>query len=160
MSLVKLGRRPAIAPMGSSLFSSEDLPNRIRRLFDDSFFGMEAPDTSAVGWMPPTQIVETTDAIVLSCEVPGMAPKDVNVSVDDGVLMISGEKTEERKEGDDDRKYHLWERTFGSFSRSFTLPRTVDTEHIAAKFENGVLHVTMPKTAEAKSRGRKIEVNT
>ena len=72
------------------------------------------------------------------------------------VLTIGGEKSEERTEGDEERKYHLWERRYGSFQRSFTLPRTVKADDIRAHFDHGILRVMLPKVPEAK--GRKIEI--
>ena len=81
---------------------------------------------------------------------------DVEIEFENNVLSIRGEKQDERSEGESDR-YHIWERRYGSFHRSFTLPRTVDSSAIDAEFANGVLAVRLPKAAEAKSR--KISIN-
>ena len=80
----------------------------------------------------------------------------MSIELENNVLSISGQKAEERTEGDEERRYHLWERRYGSFQRSFTLPRTVKGDDIRAHFEHGILRITMPKVPEAK--GRKIEI--
>ena len=76
---------------------------------------------------------------------------DVEIEVENNVLSLRGEKKELKEEGDE-KRYHLWERCYGSFERSFTLPRTVKTDEITAEFKDGILHVNMPKAPEAKSR--------
>ncbi len=82
---------------------------------------------------------------------------DIQVELENNVLTISGEKAEERTEGDEQRRYHVWERTYGSFRRAFTLPHSVNAEEVGAFFDNGILTVRLPKVAEAK--GRKIEIS-
>ncbi len=96
--------------------------------------------------------------LLLTAELPGIDRKDIDISVDDGVLTLRGEKIEEKKEADEEKKYHLFERNYGTFQRSFTLPTGVDPNKISAEFDKGVLKVHLPKTAEAKVKGRKIEV--
>jgi len=103
-------------------------------------------------------VEETADHIVLTAEAPGLTLEDLNVEIENNILTISGEKREEREEGHDNRRYHLWERRYGSLRRSFTLPRTVDSDSVEARFDNGILTIQMPKAAEAKSR--KIEVKS
>lgn len=158
MAIVKFQRPTPNTPLFANLPGMEALPNRLRRLFEEPFFGMEPAFTQTIGVVPPAEIVENKNELVLTLELPGMTKKDVEVAFEEGVLTIRGEKTETRKEGDEERKYHLWERTYGSFTRSFTLPNTVDPTAIAAAFENGILTIKLPKTAEAKAKGRKIEV--
>ena len=131
----------------------DDVSNRLSRLFDESFFN--APRTDR--WFPPVTVSETTGEMVLTAELPGMAEKDISIDLENNVLTLSGEKTETREEGDEERKYHVYERNFGAFNRSFTLPRTIDAANIVATFDNGVLTVKLPKLAEAK--GRKIEIS-
>lgn len=117
-------------------------------LIDDAF-----PTPSKAGaWLPAVNVEETADELVLTAELPGLTESDVELEVENNILTLRGEKTEVRHEGDENKKYHLWERSYGSFQRSFTLPRTVKADHIAAEFVDGVLHVRMPKVAEAKSR--------
>jgi HSP20 family protein len=140
-------------PTYSASRDLDDVSNRLARFFDDStlFAG------DRVGrWMPAVGVSETADELLLTAELPGVTEEDISIELENNVLSISGEKTETRVEGDEERRYHVWERSFGSFTRSFTLPSTVDGANIMATFENGVLTVKLPKVAEA--RGRKIEI--
>lgn len=155
MALIRMTRRAPVAPIAGSFL--DDLPDRIRQMFDGS---LQMEPVQAVGWMPAVEIVDKPDALHLTAELPGMAAKDVDVSVDDGVLTLSGEKTEEKKEGAEDNQYYVFERRYGSFRRSFTLPSAVDIEKISAEFDNGVLKVKLPKTDDVKAKGRKISVST
>jgi HSP20 family protein len=126
----------------------DTLSNRLSRMFDDSF-----PTPSSGGnWLPAVSVEETSDELLLSAELPGMSEEDIELEVENNILTLRGEKSEERREGDESRKYHLWERSYGSFARSFTLPRTVNADEIHAEFDRGILTVRMPKSPEAKSR--------
>jgi HSP20 family protein len=140
-------RRPSHAPWAD--FDT----NRLARMFDDSFF---SPARSG-GWVPAVSVSETNDELTLTAELPGLIEDDISIELENNVLTISGEKADVREEDDADRRYHVVERSYGSFTRSFTLPRTVDGSKIVATFENGVLSVTLPKAAEAK--GRRIEIS-
>jgi len=128
----------------------ETLTNRLGRLFDES--------NQSTAWVPAVNVEETSDHVILTAEAPGLTLDDLNVEIENNILTVSGEKREERQEGSENRRYHLWERRYGSFRRSFTLPRTVDAEKVEARFDNGILTIQMPKSAEAKSR--KIEVKS
>lgn len=130
-----------------------DVQDRFARLMDDPFFS----NARTGRWMPPVGVSETAGELLLTAELPGLSEEDIAIDLDNNVLTISGEKSETRTEGDEERRYHVWERNFGSFKRSFTLPRTVDGSNIVATFEKGVLTVTLPKVADAK--GRKIEIS-
>lgn len=152
MALIRLsGRTPALN-LGSSFI--DELPDRIRRMLEGS---LEPVQT--VGWMPAMEIRDQKDAFILTAELPGLTNKDVNIGIEDDVLTISGEKREEKKEGDEESKYYLWERRYGSFHRSFTLPAAVDAEKITADFEGGVLTVKLPKSERVKAKERKIAIN-
>jgi len=127
----------------------DDVSNRLSRFFDDSgAFALERGGR----WTPPVIVSETSDELSLTAELPGLSEADVSIELENDVLSISGEKTETRTEGDEERRLHVVERRFGSFTRSFTLPRTVDGSNISATFHNGVLTVKLPKVAEAKAR--------
>jgi HSP20 family protein len=143
-------RNPGVAPWREL----EDVSSRLARFFEDSPF--RAQGEGGGTWIPSVNVAETKESLVLTAELPGMREEDVSVELENNVLTISGEKAEERTEGDDERRYHVWERSYGSFRRSFTLPRTVKADDITARFENGVLSIDLPKAAEAK--GRKIEI--
>jgi HSP20 family protein len=118
------------------------LRREMNRLFDD----MMSRSMPATAWAPPVDVREDEHAIHISLEVPGVKPSDVEVTFDNGVLTIRGHKSQERKEGDENQ-YQLLERTYGSFSRSFRLPKGVDESKITAEFEHGVLDIQVPKAA-------------
>jgi HSP20 family protein len=128
----------------------DQIGNRLSQMF-------ETNGTSAtVAWMPAVSVEETQDAVLLTAELPGVQPADLDINVENNVLTLKGEKRAERNEQDEARRYHVWERSYGAFQRSFTLPRTVKADQIEAEFENGLLKIRMPKAPEAMSR--KIEV--
>jgi HSP20 family protein len=150
---------PRAKPLfGNVAREMNEVQNRLRRFWDDPFLteGLTIPE--AVGWMPAVEIEETADELVLTVELPGMTKENVEVAFEDDVLTIRGEKKEEHREPNGERRYHVWERTYGAFQRTFTLPRTIEPTKIVAEFNNGVLVVKMPKTALAKAKGRKIEI--
>jgi HSP20 family protein len=105
---------------------------------------------------PAIDVSENDKTITLTAELPGMEEKDVDLTVRNGVMTLKGEKKYEHKEEKEDT--HVMERRYGSFQRIMTLPDSVDQNRIEAKFDKGVLKVTMPKTAEAKSKARKIAI--
>lgn len=149
MAIIKY---PWRTPTYSSWREFDEPFNRLTRLFDEPF---ARPGEGM--WSPAVSVSETKDEMIFTAELPGMAEDDIHVEFENNMLTISGEKTEERTEGDEDRKYHLWERTYGSFRRSFTLPQTVIGDKAHATFDHGVLTVKLPKAPEAK--GRKIEIS-
>ena len=135
---------------GTSITPFVGLRREIDRLFDDVTSG-----TGRMAWMPAVDVREDASNLTLEFELPGLDPEHVEVTAENGVLTVRGEKRAERKEGND-RRYHLVERTYGSFSRSFQLPAGVDESQIDAQFENGVLQVRIPKAALPQPR--RIEV--
>ena len=100
-------------------------------------------------------VAESENSYTITAELPGVAEKDVDVSVNDDMLVITGEKRLEREEKSDNR--YISERSYGSFRRMFSLPRGTDAQKVEAKFQNGVLTVTVPKTA-SKPQSRKVEI--
>ncbi len=108
------------------------------------------------GGAPVVDIVDKGDAYEVTAELPGLDEKNIEVKLINGSLTIKGEKQEEKEVKKKD--YHLRERHFGSFERSFTVPEGVDTDKIEAGFKNGVLTVTLPKKPEAQKPAKKIEV--
>ena len=116
-------------------------------------FGYSAPNT----WMPPVDIFQTGDhELVLKAELPDMSREDIDITVENFVLTVKGEKklSHEVKE----EQYHHLERRYGTFSRSFSLPQTVDSNRVAAEYKNGVLTVRLPLREEAKPRTIKVDV--
>jgi HSP20 family protein len=137
------------------------LQNRVNQLLNQSFSGFsnqrntEQPLTFS-NFAPPVDIYEDERNIIVQAELPGIDEKDVDVRVENNVLTISGERKMENEQKQDN--FHRIERSYGRFTRSFTLPNTVDPEHIQAHIENGVLKVSVPKREEAKPRQIKIGV--
>ena len=129
----------------------------IDRLWD-SFFeeGLRSRVEGEEEWLPALDRAETDNEIVVKAEVPGMDPKDIDISLSDGMLTIKGEKKQEREEKESD--YHLIERSYGAFSRSVQLPKEVQRNKIKASYKNGVLSITLPKSEEAKKKEITIKV--
>ncbi len=116
-------------------------------------FGFTAPST----WMPPVDIFQTGDhELVLKAELPDMSREDIDINIENFVLTIKGEKKASAEVKDE--QYHHAERRYGSFSRSFSLPTTVDPNRVSAEFKNGVLTVRLPLREEAKPRTIKVDV--
>ncbi len=120
----------------------------LTRAFDDEGIGRGA-------WAPSVDIFENKDQIVLEAELPGMKQEDFDLTIENNVITLRGERKFEKTEETDN--YHRVERSYGSFTRSFTLPQTVSAEEAKAEYSNGVLRVTLPKREEAKSR--RIEIS-
>ena len=116
------------------------LRREIDRLFDDTF----ARD--GFNWTPAVDVKENSSEIRLDLELPGLKPEDVDLTAENGVLTVRGEKKSETKEGEDNR-YHVVERTYGSFLRTFQLPQGIDEDQIKAEFDNGILSIHIPKAA-------------
>lgn len=119
------------------------------RLFD-TFFNTQDEEVSNRTWTPPVDIQETEEGYKLQAELPGLTKEDIQITLENNVLRLSGERTFEK----DVKKesYHRIERTYGNFTRSFALPHQVNAEGVQAAFENGVLTVTVPKAEQAKPR--------
>jgi HSP20 family protein len=134
----------ALAPWtGMGLFKGE-MDRLLERFLEPRLGALEM-----VGeWMPKLDLSETKDAYVAKLEVPGVEPKEINVSVRDGLLVMTGEKTREEEEKNE--KFYRTERAWGAFTRTIPLPGPVDTEKTTAAFKDGVLTVMLPKMAAAK----------
>jgi HSP20 family protein len=113
-------------------------------------------EMSLGAWIPPVDIAEDKDRILLTAELPGFKEEEISIQMEGGVLTIRGERQFEReKEG---RTYHRVERSYGQFIRTFTLPNNVDRENVRANFRNGILEIELPKREEA--RPRQIQIST
>lgn len=131
------------------------LQDEVNRLFTTAFpTGNGREDALNGAWYPKVDIFENSENLVLEAELPGMKRDDFELSFENNVLTLKGErKFEKRSESDN---YHRVERAYGAFTRSFTLPPTVTAEGAEANFENGVLNISLPKREETKAR--KIEI--
>jgi len=127
------------------------------RIFD-SMFTHDLPQFSSTkSWMLAVDVNETETEFFLSADMPGLDKKDVSVDIHDGVITIKGERAIDNEKSTDD--YRIRERQLGSFNRSFRLPDNVKEDKVAAKFKNGVLTVTLPKTKEVLPEGRQIKIS-
>ena len=130
----------------------------ISRVFDD-FFAITPSTLFETDWVPTVDVEEDDKAVHVKAEIPGIEEKDLNVTLEDNILTISGEKNEEKKEENKKKNYIFSERKFGSFSRSITLPDGVKGEKIKANFKKGVLKVEIPKDDTKKPKKISINVN-
>jgi HSP20 family protein len=119
------------------------------RLFD-TYFNDGGEDLATRTWTPPVDIQETDDSYRIQAELPGMSKEDIQITLENNVLRLSGERKFEKDVKKEN--YHRIERTYGTFSRSFALPTQVSPDKVEAKFDNGVLTITVPKAEQAKPR--------
>jgi HSP20 family protein len=137
------------------LLSTQD---RFNQLFNQTFqaLGPEGQELGARAWAPAVDIYEDDQNLVIKAELPGVDPKDVEVRVENQTLFIKGERKFEKNTNEGN--YHRVERSYGSFSRSLTLPGTVSTENAQAEYKDGILTLKLAKREEAKPKTIKIEV--
>jgi HSP20 family protein len=127
------------------------LQDEVNRLFSSNLSGAFSDQGIARGaWAPSVDIYENKDQIVLEAELPGMNREDFDLSLENNVLTLRGERRFEKKDESDN--YHRVERSYGSFTRSFTLPQTISPENVTAEYKNGVLRVLLQKREEIKAR--------
>jgi len=132
------------------------LQNQLNRLFEPfARFAVGDEDLVSGTWVPPVDVAETQESILVRAEVPGISQKDIQIEFENGLLTIRGERAIEKT---DAMTWHRVERTYGNFSRSFTLPRSVDPEKITANYRDGVLEISVPKREEAKPKQIRISV--
>jgi HSP20 family protein len=133
------------------------LQDRMNRIFRESF-NPESPEeaVTTANFAPPVDVYEDEHNITLKIEVPGIDEKDINVSIENNTLTVRGERRFEKDEKEEN--FHRVERMYGSFTRSFTMPNTVDPEEVSAHYEKGVLKIRLAKKAEAKPKLIKVNV--
>jgi HSP20 family protein len=155
-SLLPFGRRDVAA--AEDPFTA--MRREMERVFEDMTKGMSLTRPAfGLGPMAPRMDVKETDAAIeITAELPGVEEKDVEVELVGDVLTIRGEKRQSREEGEKDKGWYLMERAYGSFLRQVPLPVEVEADKVEARFEKGVLHVTLPKSAPAAARARKIAI--
>jgi HSP20 family protein len=129
-----------------------------RRLFDLPAARAAQGAVGGNAVAPKAEFSETDKSYELSCELPGLSEKDIELTIQDGVIDIKGQKETRREEKDDKKNYHFSERSYGAFQRSFRLPENVDEGAVSALFENGVLTVTLPKRAGTAAAQKKIPI--
>ena len=127
------------------------------RLFNETIFRGQGDDSAITTWAPAVDIFETPNELVVKADLPDVNERDIDIRVENNLLTIRGERKFEKSVSEDN--YLRVERTYGSFSRSFSLPNTVNAESIHAEYKNGVLTVNLPKREESKPRQIKVAVN-
>jgi HSP20 family protein len=135
------------------------LQDRMNRLFQESFSGPTGAREEALvsgSFVPPVDVYEDDQNVVLKMEVPGINQNDIDVQLENNVLTVRGERKFEKEEKEEN--FQRIERRYGSFSRSFSLPNSVDPEKVNASYDNGVLSITLAKRAEAKPKQIKVNV--
>jgi len=133
-----------------------NLQNQFNRIFNESYRN-QADDSALTTWAPAVDIYETPNELVAKADLPDVNEKDIDVRVENNLLTIRGERKFEKSVSEEN--YLRVERTYGAFSRSFSLPNTVNAEAIGAEYKNGVLTVNLPKREESKPRQVKVTVN-
>ncbi|MCS6931192.1 MAG: Hsp20/alpha crystallin family protein [Acetobacteraceae bacterium] len=129
----------------------------MERLFQEMGMGSPLP----AGFVSPkVDVAETETGLEIHAELPGVKPEEISLDLDEGVLTLKAERSEEKKEEDKDKRWHIVERSSGTFIRRFALPFPAKEEEISASFENGVLKVTIPRAVPAPKPQRKIEIRT
>jgi HSP20 family protein len=136
----------------------ENVRSEMDRLWDAFLFGrpQRRGFQEMVEWLPAVDVTEMKSEIVVNAEIPGMDAKDIDISLNEGTLIIRGEKKQEKEDKEED--YHLIERRYGTFTRSIPLPKEVDSNRASASYKNGVLKVRLPKSVEAAKKEVKIKV--
>jgi HSP20 family protein len=130
------------------------LQNRVNNLFREMNDGDSPPTTAS--FVPAVDVYEDSKKVVLKLEVPGIEEKDLDIRVENNTLTVKGERKFEKEEKEEN--FHRIERRYGTFYRAFTLPSTVDTEHVQANYQNGILKLELSKKPEAQPKQIKVNV--
>lgn len=134
------------------------LQDRMNRLFNDQFGALSRDESLTGAFVPPVDVYEDENSIQVRLEVPGVEEKDIDIQLENNLLTIRGERKFDKEEKEEN--FHRIERRYGSFTRSFTLPTTVNSEGVKADYEKGVLKIQLPKRAEAKPKQIKVNLGS
>lgn len=145
---------PIYRNRGSALDMLVDASREMNRLVNSGAWNEESENSRV--WAMPAEVIETDSEVRFDVEAPGFRAEDFDITLENNVLTIAGEKKMERQDTNRDTDYRLFERRYGRFQRSFTVPPTVRGDECEARYENGVLSVSLPKSEEA--RPRRIQV--
>lgn len=140
-------------PMRDMMTLRDEMDRLFERAFEDRSLSQWQPSTN---WGLALDVAENDDAYIVTASLPGMKPEDIDISITDNVLTIKGEYKSDETINED--SYHIRERRFGSFGRSISLPSMVNSDDVAAQYENGVLTLTVPKAEEVKPRRIEVKV--
>lgn len=134
------------------------LQDRMNRLFNDQFSGVTRDESLTGAFVPPVDVYEDENAIQVRMEVPGIEEKDIDIRLENQVLTVRGERNFSKEEKEEN--FHRIERRFGSFTRSLTLPASVNSEEVTADYDKGVLNIRLAKRAEAKPKQIKVNLGS
>jgi HSP20 family protein len=150
-------RKPVGDPMLDLLYRLE---RRMGKYFNEplTYIDWATPEFPTAAWVPVVDIFEEAEFLRIVAEIPGVKPENVHISVEDNVLTIQGTKEQVAEEKAE--KVHRYERTYGTFERTFTLPATVNADAIKASYEHGLLTLLLPKLEKAKARQIKVDIAT
>ena len=140
------------------LNSPNDFPTAMR-FFHETVNRLVADENQVRPWTPAVDILETENELILKADVPDVDMKDIEVRMENGTLIVRGERKFVKNEANGKGGYHRLERSYGTFERVFTLPETVEAEAVKADYKNGVLSITLPKKEVAKPRQIKAQIN-
>ena len=140
---------------GSDFDTLVDVSRHMDRLMNTVW--ADVPRANGASWTLPTEVIETADELRFDIEIPGVRLEDIDITFENSVLTLTAEKKLEREEGRTESDYRLFERRYGRFQRSFTVPPTVRADACEAHYDNGVLTLRMPKVEEAKPRRIRVE---
>ena len=135
-----------------------NLTDRIQQMVNETLGGLDWQyrDSAAASWVPAVDVFEESDSIRITAEIPGVQPENIAISLEGNLLTLSGTKQQEAEEKTE--RVHRYERVYGAFERAFTLPTSVEPKDIKARYDHGVLTVTLPKSEKAKPRQIEVEV--
>jgi len=153
MSLIRWNPARELATWPSDLFG---IQREINRMFDGFLRDNREEESTFMTWAPAIDIAEHDNEYVVKVELPGVNKEDVKITLESNVMIISGEKKQEKEAKKEN--YHRVERSYGSFQRSFTLPTTVKSDKIDASYKDGILSILLPKAEEAKPKQIEVKV--
>ena len=133
------------------------IQDEMNRMFNSHFGKLPEQEDQSTLWYPLVDISESADEITVTAEVPGMKKEDIKISIQDNILTMQGEKHKDDVEND--KSYHRLERMFGSFERSFSLSTSVQRDKVKAKYKDGILTISLPKSEDAKPKEIDVSVN-
>jgi HSP20 family protein len=159
-SLLPFGRSTGLSRARTDTDPFTSLRREMDRMFDDFTRGWVVPATFGTSGMlsPKVNVAETDKGLEVTADLPGIDQKDIEINLADGILTLKAEHKAEKEEKDEKKHYHLVERSFGTFMRSFELPFEADTDKVEASFEKGVLKISVPRSAAAEKQVKKIAI--
>ncbi|KAF2073756.1 hypothetical protein CYY_004925 [Polysphondylium violaceum] len=144
--------------MSLSLFNPWNMAGRTRWGEGDLMPEFDKQFNNHMGnmWKPVIEVKENDSSLSIKCEIPGVKKEDIHLDISQGLLTLSGEREQEKKE--ENEKYHSFERTYGRFQRSFTIPDNYNTEDIKANYTDGILNISLPKIEPSKKESKRIMI--